>query len=80
MPPKKVLEELKRLPAVQRLKIIEAALHTIGEDLAKATPKGKSPRSQELARAAKALLPAYAKGGELTALTVLDSADVHVEG
>lgn len=74
-----ILEELKKLTPVQRLKIVEAALNLIGEDLQQvAQPQSlRTERKRELAMAAEALLPDYAAGGELTIFTALDKEDFH---
>lgn len=74
----KILEELKKLSAKERLEVIEAALHLVQEDLQfierPATP---SERKQQLAAAAVALLPDYTEDDELTSFTALDSQDFH---
>jgi len=71
-----ILEELKKLTITERLTIIEAALLLIREDLQQAEQSlVRTGRKQQLAAAAKALLPDYAAGGELTVFTALDSED-----
>ena len=74
----KILEELKKLSAKERLEVIEAALHLVQEDLQfierPATP---SERKRQLAAAAVALLPDYTEDDELTSFTALDSQDFH---
>ncbi|MBI1881413.1 MAG: hypothetical protein HYR94_24805 [Chloroflexi bacterium] len=71
-----ILQELKKLPPVERLAILETALHTLHEDLRQleiqSTP---TERQQQLAAAAKLLLPDYTTDDELTIFTALDSED-----
>lgn len=74
-----ILEELKRLAPAERLAIVEAALHSIREDL-RGQPAPQKERKRLLESAAKALLPDYATGGELTIFTALDGEDFHAEG
>ena len=65
-----ILEELQKLPMGERLAIAEAALHLIREELRKAdAPQERTKRAEQLAAAAKDLLPDYNAGGELTAFT-----------
>jgi len=77
-----ILEELKRLPAAERLKIIEAALQLLHEDLRQVEQSDiyYAQRKQRLAKAAEALRPDYLAGGELTAFTALDGEDFDAEG
>jgi len=71
-----ILEKLKELTAAERLSVAETALRLIREDLRKTTePAIVKEKKQQLAKAAKALLPDYQAGGELTAFTSLDSED-----
>ena len=71
-----ILEELKKLPTTERLRIIEAALHLVREDLQQIE---QSPvytqRKKQLSIAAEALRPDYVAGGDLTTFTVLDGED-----
>ncbi|HEY7357952.1 MAG TPA: hypothetical protein VH590_15845 [Ktedonobacterales bacterium] len=73
-----ILEELRKLPASERLSILEAALHLTREEMQQGaqTPRW-TEEQQHLALAAKALLPDYTAGGELTEFTVLDSEDFY---
>lgn len=76
-----ILEELVKLPAAERLTIVEATLHLIRKDLQQVEPlPARTKRKQQLAAAAKALLPDYAAGGELTVFTALDSEDFYAQG
>ncbi|MCK4417135.1 MAG: hypothetical protein KAV99_03105 [Candidatus Latescibacteria bacterium] len=70
-----ILKELKKLPTKERLAIMEAVLHLIREDLQQVEqqPLVRVEKKRQLARAAEALLPDYAPGGELTIFTALDS-------
>jgi hypothetical protein len=72
------LEELKKLPAAERLATIEAALHLLYDDLRQTKePSTKMKRKRQLAEAAKALLPDYSTDDELTAFKALDHEDFH---
>ena len=76
-----LLEKLKELTAAERLSVAEAALRLIREDLGKTTQPGTvKEEKQKLAKAAKALLPDYKSGGELTVFTSLDSEDFCAKG
>jgi hypothetical protein len=78
MTPAEILEELKRLPATERLSIVEEVLHLTREEMQQGAQVSQwTEEQQQLARAAKALLPDYSAGGELTEFTVLDSEDFH---
>jgi hypothetical protein len=69
-----ILEELKKLTTTERLSIIEAALHSIREDVQRSEEHPTRPeRKRQLASAAKSLLPDYSGDGELTIFTTLDS-------
>ncbi|MFQ6072107.1 MAG: hypothetical protein ACE5KT_05320 [Methanosarcinales archaeon] len=72
-----IIEELKRLTTTERLVIIEAALHLLFRLQQMGQPLARRERERQLARAAEALLPDYAKGGELTVFTALDSEDFY---
>ena len=62
-----ILYELQKLPMGERLAIAEAALHLIREELRKAdAPLERAKKTEQLAAAAKALLPDYSLAGELT--------------
>ena len=77
----KFLEEFKKLTLTERLAIIEAELHLVREDFQRIEhPLAQTEKKRQLAAAAKALLPDYVAGGELTAFTALDSEDFHAEG
>ena len=71
-----ILEELRKLSAAERLKIIEAALRLVREDLQRTEQSTiYSQKERQLSMAAEALRPDYLAGGELTAFTVLDGED-----
>jgi hypothetical protein len=77
---RKILEELEKLPMEERLAIAEAALHLIREELRKAdAPLERAKKTEQLAAAAKALLPDYAAGSELTVFTSVDAEDFRGE-
>jgi hypothetical protein len=81
MTPAEILEELRRLPASERLSVLEAALHLTREEMRQENKAALwTEDQQQLALAAQALLPDYTAGGELTAFTALDGEDFHVEG
>ena len=68
-----ILEALKKLPAVERLRVIESALHLLSRDL-----PGKKEvellilKKTQMAEAAKTLLSDYTSDSELTSFTALD--------
>ena len=77
---KEILDHLKNLPPVERLSVIEAALHLIHEDLQHIEASSSHPdKAQRLSAAAKALLPDYSADGELTSFTALDNEGFHAE-
>jgi hypothetical protein len=65
---------------LDRLQVIQAALRVFGEDLQTQRQTTHTERKHQLARAAKALLPDYAAGGELTIFTNLDGEGFYVQG
>ena len=73
-----LLEELRRLPPAERLRIVEAALKEIEADMRTpgASEVGKT-RRERLVAAARALLPDYVADRELTAFTALDGDEIH---
>lgn len=76
-----ILEKLKELTAAERLSVAETALRLIREDLHKTTqPATVKEIRQQLAKAAKALLPDYKSDSELTVFTALDSEDFCAKG
>jgi len=75
-----ILAELKKLALLERLQVVQAALRLIGEDLQAKPQRILIDRKQRLAKAAKALLPDYAAGGELTVFTRLDSEEFYAQG
>lgn len=74
-----ILEEIKILPTKARLEIIEVVIHQLQEDFQQID---RQPiwieRKQQLATAAKTLLPHYKDDKELTTFTLLDSEDFYV--
>ena len=73
MTDREILEQLKKLPTPERLKIIESTVHQLREELEGAVEQG----ADRLAQAAQALLADYASDSELTAFTGLDSEPFH---
>ncbi len=73
-----ILNEIRKFPVIERLRLVEAALDLIRSDLQKeaAAQPPQAGTVSQLAKAAKALLPDYAAGGELTIFTTLDSEEV----
>ncbi len=72
-----VLGQLKSLTLLDRLAVIEDALRLIREELQVGQSLARPKRKNHLAAAAKALLPDYTAGGELTVFASLDSEDFH---
>jgi hypothetical protein len=75
-----ILEALRKLTAVERLTVIQAALQQMRDDLQQREPLIQVDKKQRLAVAAETLLPDYMAGGELTIFTALDSEDIDAEG
>ncbi len=73
MTDREILEQLKKLPTPERLKIVESTVHQLREELEGAVEQG----ADRLAQAAQALLADYASDSELTAFTGLDSEPFH---
>jgi hypothetical protein len=72
MTPVEILAEFKKLDFLERLQVIQSALRLLGEDLQVQRQSPHTERKQQLAQSAKALLPDYATGGELTVFTLID--------
>ena len=78
MTPTEILEELRKLSAPERLSILEEALHLTREEMQQGGQASRwTEEQQQLAQAARALLPDYTAGGELTEFTVLDGEDFY---
>ena len=73
MTDREILEQLKKLPTLERLKTVESTVHQLREELEGAVEQG----ADRLAQAAQALLADYASDSELTAFTGLDSEPFH---
>ena len=73
MTDREILEQLKKLPTLERLKTVESTVHQLREELEGAVEQ----RADRLAQAAQALLADYASDAELTAFTGLDSEPFH---
>jgi hypothetical protein len=75
-----ILAEFKKLTALERLQVIQSALRLLGEDLQLQRSPALTERKQQLVQAAKALLPDYAVGNELTIFTHLDGEEFYAQG
>jgi len=73
MTDREILEQLKKLPTPERLKIVESTVHQLREELEGAVEQD----ADRLAQAAQALLADYASDSELTTFTDLDSEPFH---
>jgi hypothetical protein len=67
-----ILEQMKNLPAAERLRIVESTVHELREDMERSGAQAGEESQARLARAAEALLGDYSKDRELTAFTALD--------
>lgn len=68
-----ILEELKKMTPAERLKLIEAALHLMLEELQiSESTAAKIEKKRQLAAVAEALLPDYQTNPGLMAFTALD--------
>jgi len=65
-----ILEQLKSLPAAERLRIVEATVHEPREDLERSGAQAEEEINARMKRAAEALLADYSNDRELTAFTV----------
>jgi hypothetical protein len=72
-----ILEELNKLPADERLGIVESALRQLREQLVTGQLDVTAERRERLSIAADALKDAYKTDSELTAFTTLDHDDFH---
>lgn len=76
-----ILEGLRKLPAKERLEVVESAIYQLQEDLPlMERPLAPPERTQQLAAAAAALRSDYAEDDELTDFTAFDSQDVYAAG
>jgi hypothetical protein len=76
-----ILEALRKLTAVERITVIQAALQQMRDDLQQREQSlTQVDKKQRLTAAAERLLPDYMAGGELTIFTALDSEDIDAEG
>ena len=71
------MDELSRLPAEERLRIVEQTLHDLREQLDGAPRWSAAERRERLSVAADALKSDYAEDRDLTAFTTLDGDDFH---
>ena len=76
-----ILEELRKLPAIEQLAIIETVLFLVRQKLQQTDQASTlTNKDQDLTVAAKALLSDYTVNNELTAFTVLDGEDFYASG
>lgn len=74
---KQIIEELKHLPTVERLRIVEELLHLIEKDITQNhTPQIGTNLKNQLTKAANSLLADYTDDSELTVFTSLDSEEI----
>jgi hypothetical protein len=72
-----MLEQLKALPATERLKVVESLARQLRQDLQVSAGQGPQSTAENLARAAMTLRDDYLGDKELTAFTALDSEPFH---
>jgi hypothetical protein len=72
-----ILEELNKLPADERLSVVETALRNLREQFLNGRLDLAAARRERLSIAADALKTAYETDDELTAFTTLDRDDFH---
>ena len=72
-----ILEELNKLPADERLGVVETALRQLREQLLAGRLDIAAERRERLSIAADALKGVYETDSELTAFTTLDRDDFH---
>jgi len=72
-----VLDELSKLPADERLGIVETTLHQLREQFRSGRLDAAAERRERLSVAADALKTAYETDRELTAFMTLDRDDYH---
>jgi len=78
MTEREILEQIKKLPAAERLMVVEETLRSIREELDQIEkPMADTDLRRKLTAAAEALLLDYEPGGDLTAFTALDGEDFH---
>jgi hypothetical protein len=66
-----IVEEIRHLPPVERLAVLESALHELRAELI------HGPTSDQLRQAAEALRQDYQTDTDLTAFTTLDAEPIH---
>jgi hypothetical protein len=72
-----ILDELSKLPADERLSIVETTLHQLREQLRAGRLDAAAERRERLSVAADALKTVYETDRELTAFMTLDRDDYH---
>jgi hypothetical protein len=71
---------LKKLPLIERLRIIETVVQEMRTELKIAPPLSMTARKQQMMAAAADLQADYLKDPDLAAFTALDSEDFHAAG
>jgi hypothetical protein len=72
-----ILDELSKLPADERLGIVETTLRQLREQFRTGQPDTAADRRERLSVADDALKTVYETDSELTAFTTLDRDDYH---
>jgi hypothetical protein len=72
-----LLKHLNKLPAADRLSIVESTVHQLREELAPSSAANPEGNDALLARAAEALRADYSSDKDLTAFTALDGEPFH---
>jgi hypothetical protein len=73
-----IIEELKKLTTMERLKVVETALHLIREELGQDEDRlSMADMKRQLRTAAESALIDYTTDKELTSFTIIDSEDFH---
>jgi hypothetical protein len=78
MTQKNILNEISKLSFAERLTLMESVLHSLREELQQVEGASKDAGlSEQLTKAAVALLSDYESDEELTAFTALDAEDFY---
>jgi len=78
MSEKEILAELEKMSNEERLRVIETATRLLYDDLQRSSaPRSRKQIREQMRAAAEMMREEYAAGGDLTALTALDSEDFY---
>ncbi|MDP2208242.1 MAG: hypothetical protein Q8K98_05625 [Bacteroidota bacterium] len=70
---KQIIEELKHLPTIERLRVVEEVLHLIEKDITQPqAPQISTNLKNQLTKAANSLLSDYTDDSELTVFTSIN--------